>query len=95
MYYDFPYACSHNCSIPDARTMQALKYKLPIVSTSLQNAPGLPIGCDQRPTKECAPTFYNNSVDRLKRWGMTVQWTSPEAHKHQSFHSVPEPESKS
>ena len=24
VYYDMPYACAHNCSTPDARTMQRL-----------------------------------------------------------------------
>jgi hypothetical protein len=62
VYYDIEHACKYNCTVPDARTMRRLAYRLPMVSTSLQNAPGFPTGADQRPKEECAPILHNGTM---------------------------------
>ena len=72
IYYDMKYAAEHNCTAPDLRTTRALSYRTPMVSTSLQSAPGLPTDADQRPRRECAPVLYNNSA--APPWGMQMQW---------------------
>ena len=90
--YSTSYA-DYGCEPPDALTVDALKMRQPFISTSLQSAPGLPYGADQRPKGGCVPqnyTFYPNSTAEPE---VRPQWfpeLSPElVHSFSSsYHTV-------
>ena len=69
-YYDEKHTCKYNCSVqnPDTATRLAASYRNPIVSTSLQAAPGFLKDADQRPVQGCVPDIVNVSNIWRRQW---------------------------
>ena len=69
-YYDEKHACEKNCTNrkPDGKMTVAATYSNPIVSTSLQAAPGFIQGSDQRPNQGCVPGLINISNVYTPQW---------------------------